>query len=131
MADGGLRNFIEKPVISLPSLILSQRCFLPPSPTSFKIYPSLHWPHSCFNTFPMRGSPVRYDLFYSLSMHGTARFTIHSCHDRRCPVRAEELVRHGYSSPIGPTGPGRACSGRFRNTRLPPRRTYATPTRLH
>ena len=30
MADGGLRDFIEKPVISLLSLNLSQRALFPP-----------------------------------------------------------------------------------------------------
>jgi hypothetical protein len=111
----GLRKSTEKPVISPPmciSLYLSQHHSFPPSPTSFKLSPSLHGLHSCFNTLSMRGSPGRYNWFYSLSMHGTARYTTYTPAITAALSGRKRRSTEGTLPPIGWTGSGQACRGR-------------------
>jgi len=65
MADGEFRNFKRKPVISFPSLNLSQRAgFPPPFPHPLPDLSLSTLTSQLFNMPPMRGSPGRYDWNY-------------------------------------------------------------------
>ena len=108
MADG------DKGILQKCQLV-KLKWLIPPLPH----LPSLPtWVPQLINTFTSRGLPSRpvYWFFPTPPARvGAVHLTLllRSPH----PVRAEGLVCRGNSSPIGRTGPGRACIGRFQNTR--------------
>ena len=81
MADGEFRNFKRKPVISFPSLNLRVSSPLPPPPSG----PLPLYIDSCLTCLQCVGLQAGTT---EITMHGTARYTTHSCRDCRCPARA-------------------------------------------